>query len=52
MNISDFLKTIKKQKKISHKARLYIIDKNKYYFLNDGVLKNLKLTWKKHGKIY
>jgi hypothetical protein len=40
MNVSDFLKTIKKQKKISHKARLYIIDKNKHYFLNDGVLKN------------
>jgi hypothetical protein len=40
MNVSDFLKTIKKQKKISDKARLYIIDKNKHYFLNDGVLKN------------
>lgn len=40
MNVSDFLKTLKKQKKISHKARLYIIDKNKHYFLNDGILKN------------
>ena len=39
MNVSDFLKIIKKQKK-SQKIRLYIIDKNKHYFLNDGVLKN------------
>ncbi len=39
MNISNFLKIIKKQKK-SQKVRLYIIDKNKHYFLNDGVLKN------------
>jgi hypothetical protein len=38
MNVSDFLKTLKKQKN-SHKARLYIIDKNKHYFLNDGILK-------------
>ena len=39
MNISNFLKIIKKQKK-SQKVRLYIIDKNKHYFLNDGFLKN------------
>jgi len=39
MNVSNFLKFIKKQKK-SKKIRLYIIDKNKHYFLNDGVLKN------------
>lgn len=39
MNISNFLKIIKKQKK-SQKVRLYIIDKNKHYFLNDGILKN------------
>ena len=39
MNVSDFLEIIKKQKN-SHKARLYIIDKNKHYFLNDGILKN------------
>ncbi|GBL42311.1 hypothetical protein LBMAG54_09990 [Nitrosopumilaceae archaeon] len=39
MNVSNFLKIIKKQKK-SQKIRLYIIDKNKHYFLNDGVLKN------------
>ena len=40
MNVSDFLETIKTQKKNSHKARLYIIDKNNHYFLNDGILKN------------
>lgn len=40
MNISDFLGIIKKQKKISHNVRLYIVDKNKHYFLNDGILKN------------
>lgn len=40
MNVSAFLEIIKKQKKISQKARLYIIDKNKHYFLNDGILKN------------
>ncbi|PJB97603.1 MAG: hypothetical protein CO079_06665 [Nitrosopumilales archaeon CG_4_9_14_0_8_um_filter_34_10] len=40
MNVSDFLEIIKTQKKISHKARLYIIDKNNHYFLNDGILKN------------
>ena len=39
MNVSNFLKIIKKQKK-SQKVRLYIIDKNKHYFLNDGILKN------------
>ena len=39
MNVSNFLKIIKKQKK-SQKIRLYIIDKNEHYFLNDGVLKN------------
>ncbi|MBI5859488.1 MAG: hypothetical protein HZB73_01925 [Nitrosarchaeum sp.] len=40
MNVSAFLEIIKKQKKISPKVRLYIIDKNKHYFLNDGILKN------------
>ena len=39
MNVSNFLKIIKKQKK-SQKVRLYIINKNKHYFLNDGILKN------------
>jgi len=40
MNVSDFVVIIKKQKKISPKTRLYIIDKNKHYFLNDGIFKN------------
>ena len=40
MNVSNFLEIIKKQKKISQKIRLYIIDNNKHYFLNDGILKN------------
>lgn len=40
MDASDFLEKIKKQKKISKKIRLYIIDKNKHYFLNEGIFKN------------
>lgn len=40
MNVSNFLKLAKKQKKISDKIRLYIIDKNNHYFLNDGILKD------------
>ncbi|EGG42363.1 hypothetical protein Nlim_0544 [Candidatus Nitrosarchaeum limnium SFB1] len=40
MIVSDFLQEIKKQKKISNQVRLYVINKNKHYFLNDGVLKN------------
>jgi hypothetical protein len=47
MDVSNFIKLVKKQKKISDKIRLYIIDKNNHYFLNDGILKNgfdIKLT--------
>ena len=40
MNVSNFLEIIRKQKKISQKIRLYVIDNNKHYFLNDGILKN------------
>ena len=40
MNISDFLKIIKKQKKLSSHIRLYLISDNNHYFLNDGILKN------------
>lgn len=40
MNVSDFVVLVKKQKKNSQNARLYIIDKNKHYFLNNGILKN------------
>lgn len=40
MDVSNFLKLVKKQKKISYKIRLYVIDKNNHYFLNNGILKN------------
>jgi len=40
MDAFNFLQIAKKQKKTSEKIRLYIIDENKHYFLNDGVLKN------------
>ncbi len=40
MNISNFLADIKGAKKFSPKIRLYLIDKDKHYFINDGVLKN------------
>ncbi len=40
MSVSIILKNIKDRKKISSKIRLYLIDKDKQYFLNDGVLKN------------
>jgi len=40
MNDYDFLKLIKKQKKLSPNIRLYFIINNKHYFLNQGILKN------------
>jgi hypothetical protein len=40
MSVSKFLSEIKAKKKPSSKIRLYLIDKDKHYFLNDGVLKN------------
>lgn len=40
MDVSNFLHILKKQKKNSQKVRLYIIDKNRHYFVNDGILKN------------
>ena len=40
MHISNFLADIKGKKKLSPKIRLYLIDKDKHYFINDGVLKN------------
>jgi hypothetical protein len=40
MSVSKFLSEIKSQKEISPKIRLYLIDKDKHYFLNDGILKN------------
>jgi len=39
MNNYDFLKLIKKQKKLSSDIRLYFIIDNKHYFLNQGILK-------------
>lgn len=39
MNVSNFLKIIKKQKKLSSNIRLYLISDNKHYFLNEGILK-------------
>lgn len=40
MSVSYFLANLKKSKNISPKIRLYLIDKNKHYFINDGILKN------------
>lgn len=40
MSVSHFIVSIKGRKRISSKIRLYLIDKEKHYFLNDGVLKN------------
>ena len=40
MSVSTFLLKAKTKKKISSKIRLYLIDKNKHYFLNDGISKN------------
>jgi hypothetical protein len=40
MGISKFLTNVKKSKKISPKIRLYVIDKDKHYFINDGIVKN------------
>jgi hypothetical protein len=39
MSVSDFLSS-NKGKKPSSKIRLYIIEKDKHYFINDGVLKS------------
>ena len=40
MSVSKLISEVKKSKKTSSKIRLYLIDKDKHYFLNDGVLKN------------
>ena len=39
MDASDFLAQTKNKTKLSSKIRLYLIDKDEHYFLNDGVLK-------------
>ena len=38
MSVSKFLKYVQSQKKIPPKIRLYLIDKDKHYFLNGGIL--------------
>jgi len=38
--LSAFLYAAKKKQKIPTKIRLYIIDKNKHYFVNNGTVKN------------
>ncbi|WP_428324159.1 hypothetical protein [Nitrosopumilus sp.] len=40
MSVSKFLANIKKSKNISPKIRLYLIDKDKHYFINEGLIKN------------
>ncbi|MBS1268675.1 MAG: hypothetical protein MAG458_01407 [Nitrosopumilus sp.] len=40
MSVSKLISEVKKSKKTSSKIRLYLIDKDRHYFLNDGVLKN------------
>lgn len=40
MSVSKLISDVKKSKKTSSKIRLYLIDKDRHYFLNDGVLKN------------
>jgi len=40
MSVSKFLADVKKSRTVSHKIRLYLIDKDKHYFINDGSIKN------------
>ena len=40
MNISKIISDLKKNKKLPLEVRIYLIDKEKHYFLNNGVLKN------------
>jgi len=39
MSVSLFVKNLKDQKKISPKIRLYLVDKENHFFINDGFLK-------------
>jgi len=51
MSVSKFLANMKNKKKTSSKVRLYLIDKDKHYFINDGIVKNgfnSKLTLSKN----
>ena len=40
MNVTKFVTNAKKRKKVSPKIRLYLIDKNKHYFITDGTINN------------
>ena len=40
MSVSKIISDLKKNKKLSLGVRIYLIDKEKHYFLNNGVLKN------------
>jgi hypothetical protein len=40
MSVPHFIASIKGKKRMSSKIRLYLIGKEKHYFLNDGVLTN------------
>ena len=51
MNVSEFLAKVKKDKTSRAKIRLYIIDRDKHFFINDGIIKkgfNSKLTINKN----
>jgi hypothetical protein len=40
MSVSKTISSLKKNKKLPSEIRIYLIDKDKHYFLNNGVLKN------------
>lgn len=40
MSFSDFIKKAKNAQDLSPEIRLYLIDKNSHYFINNGVIKN------------
>ena len=40
MNVSNFVRCVRKKEKISFEIRLYLIDEKKHYFISDGALKN------------
>ena len=51
MKVSEFLVNIKKDKTSREKIRLYLIDKDKHFFINDGIIKkgfNSKLSISKN----
>ena len=40
MSVSKIISNLKKNKKLPSEIRIYLIDKDKHYFFNNGVLKN------------